>query len=300
MGRCRALLLALTVGIFSGCAGDRSSSSTSLFRKFHPFQGGTPADAVQLDVALVQIPYSDAARYRDLWTFLDEQAVTLEKKGPLEENGFRVGRVGSSAPEELVELVSQRRNCPDPRRIQMQLGKDDRVLELGSARPHVAFQVVQGEQTSPVDLERAQCCLAVTPTLTDDGRTRLQIVPKIKHEGKGRLPWLPLADRSGWTRSTQTPSESFNDLGWDVVLAPGEYLVIGAREDRPGTLGHASFMRPDEQPTPVKRLLVLRAWRPGQDAKLAGQEREETASGKGRQAAPLALQASWTARGVGP
>ncbi len=300
MGRCRALMLALTLGLLSGCAGERSSTSTSFFRKLRPFQPAVPADAVQLDVALVQIPTSDSARYRELWAFLDEQAVTLEKKGPLEENGFRVGRVGASPPEELVELVSQRRNCPDPRRIQMQPGKEDRVLELGAARPHVAFQIVQGEQTNRIDMENAQCCLSVTPTLTDDGRTRLQIVPKIKHEGKGRLPWLPLADRSGWTRQTQTPAEAFSDLGWDVVLAPGEYLVIGAREDRPGTLGHESFICPDEKPLPIKRLLVLRAWRPNQDAKLAGVERDGMGTGKGHQAPPLAFQAGWSARGACP
>jgi hypothetical protein len=284
------------LGILSGCSGERSATSTSFFSRLRPFQGNPPPDAFHLDVALVQIPYSDAARYSQLWTFLDEQAVTLEKKGVLEDNGFRIGRVGSTPPEELRELVSQRRNCPDPRRIQMQPGKDDRVLELEPGRTHVAFQLIQGEQANRIDLENAQCCLGVTPTLTDDGRTRLQIVPKVKHEGKGRMPWLPLADRSGWTRQTQQPAEAFNDLGWDVTLAPGEYLVIGARDDRPGTLGHESFVHPDEKPTPVKRLLVLRAWRPVQDAKLAGIEREATA-GKGH-APPLAIQAGWSARGA--
>jgi hypothetical protein len=295
MGRCRALLLALTLGILSGCSGERVATSSSFLSRLRPFQTSPPPDAVHLDVALVQIPYADAARYGELWTFLDEQAVNLEKKSTLEDNGFRVGRVGATPPEELRELVNQRRNCPDPRRIQMQPGKEDRVLDLGTARPHVAFQVIQGEQTNNIDLENAQCCLSVTPTLTDDGRTRLQIVPKIKHEGKNHIPWLPLADRSGWTRQMQQPSDTFPDLGWDVVLAPGEYLVIGARDDRPGTLGHEAFVRPDEKPVPVKRLLVLRAWRPVQDAKLAGIEHEGS-TGRGH-APPLAIQAGWSARG---
>ena len=41
-------------------------------------------------------------------------------------------------------------------------------------------------------------------------------------------------------------AEKIADLGWEVTMAPGEYLVIGAREDRPGTLGHQAFVRPDE------------------------------------------------------
>ncbi len=294
MRRCRALLLALLIGAAAGCAGERSSS-TSLLHRLRPFQGVTGPDAVQIDVALVQIPYGDAARYRELWTFLDEQAVALDKKSALEENGFRVGRVGANPPEELLELVSQRRSCPDPRRVQMLAGKDERAFDLGPVLHKASLEIIRGEQSMPVELEDALCCLGVTPVAAEDGRTRLQIVPKVK-QTRGPLGWLPRPDRSGWTRQFEPVAEKIADLGWEVTMAPGEYLVIGAREDKPGTLGHQAFVRPDEG-VPVKRLLVLRTWREGGGPKLA--EREPVPDGSPRRAPPLAVQAG-LARGVHP
>jgi hypothetical protein len=296
MGRCRGLVIALMLGSITGCLGDRATSSSSLLSRFRGSPAAAGPEPIQLDVALVQVPLSDDARYRDLWTFLDEQAVPLEKKTVLEENGYRVGRVGANPPEELLELMTNRRYCPNPRRIQIELFKEEKLLELGPVIEHATFSI-QGEQTRPVVLEDAQCCVGVLPSLTEDGRTRLILGPRIRHAGRDHMQWRPSADRSGWTRQIQKPVESYPGLDWEVQLVPGEYLVIGAREDRPDTIAHLSFLRFDEQ-LPVKRLLVLRAWRPA-DPRLGpgGGPIEE----RGREAVPLALQAGMpSARGVSP
>jgi hypothetical protein len=297
MGRCCALVLALTVGGLSGCTGDTGGSSTSWLQKIRPFQGVSGPEAVYLDVALVNIPLADTARYRSLWDFVDEQSIGMEKQSILEENGFRVGQTNGTAPGELYELLTTQRTCPNPRRIEMHAGKDERSLDLGPALPKIAFDIPQGEQSKHVELEQAQCCLSVAPFLTEDGRTRLVITPKVKHTNKGFMPWRPKADLSGWTRQFDRPVEEYPALSWEVSLAPGEFVVIGSREDRPGTLGHATFLRPDES-CPVKRLLVLRAWR-------QTEEQFTPTSGAGQPGsapAPLALQAGWSgsARGVSP
>jgi hypothetical protein len=298
MGRCRGLVLALMLGSITGCLGDRATSSSSLLSRFRGSPSPAGPEPIQLDFALVQVPLADDARYRDLWTFLDEQAVPLEKKTVLEENGYRVGRVGANPPEELLELMTNRRYCPNPRRIQIELCKEEKLLELGPAIEHASFNVVQSEQSRQVALESAQCCIGVLLSLTEDGRTRLSLGPRIRHAGRDHMPWRPSADLSGWSRQFQKPVESFPGLDWEVQLMPGEYLVIGAREDRPDTIAHLSFLRFDEQ-LPVKRLLVLRAWRPA-DPRLApggGGPTEETR----REAVPLALQAGMSsARGVAP
>ena len=112
------------------------------------------------------------------------------------------------------------------------------------------------------------------------------------------MPWRPLADRSGWTLQLQQPTEAYAALGWEVSLAPGEYLVVGARFDRPGTLGHEAFVRTDE-PAPVQRLLFLRTARPGAvlDLGLPSAASDGTSS----RPPPLALQASWSSvRGTCP
>jgi hypothetical protein len=89
-------------------------------------------------------------------------------------------------------------------------------------------------------------------------------------------------------------------LGWDVTVAPNEYVVLGARSDRPATLGHASFVRGGEA-VPVQRLLVIRTTRPDKGLEPTATAEAPAELSLRSKAPPLALQASWTvARGDVP
>jgi hypothetical protein len=50
-----------------------------------------------------------------------------------------------------------------------------------------------------------------------------------------------------------------------VTLGANEYVVVGARFDRPGSLGCQAFVRADESP-PAQRMLVIRTCRTAPDA----------------------------------
>src|SRR5206468_3199315 len=160
----RAVMTALLLTVLPGCLGDQAGSKAWL-RRLSPFQGVSGPDVVNLQVALIQVPYADFARYRDLWTFLDEQAVQMEKQGELEE---------------------------------------------------------------------AQCCLGVAPSLDENGGVRLSVTPKVRHASSSKLPWRPRSDRAGWSLNFQQPVEEFPEAGFEVPINPGQYLVVGARVDRPG------------------------------------------------------------------
>jgi hypothetical protein len=84
------------------------------------------------------------------------------------------------------------------------------------------------------------------------------------------------------------PDEAYPWLSWELTVAANEYVVVGTRLDRPGTLGHCCFLHGEGRP-PVQRLLVLRTARaPGRPAL------DESLS----RSPPLALQAGWnSARG---
>jgi hypothetical protein len=77
-----------------------------------------------------------------------------------------------------------------------------------------------------------------------------------------------------------------------VTLAPNEYVVVGARFDRPGSLGYQAFVRADESP-PVQRLLVIRTSRTAPDAPDDGDDGLERSP-------PVASQASSSAVPAGP
>lgn len=290
-----ALVAALALTVLPGCLGEGQGTSSAWLQRFRPFQGVTGPNAVHMDVALIELPYADASRYRDLWNFIDEsdRIVSLEKKAILEENGFRVGLVGGNPPGELLELLTNKRTCPGPRRIQIVAGQEERCLEVGPVLPATSFQVSEGGQLRSVDLIQAQCCLTLAPSLADEGRVRIQVTPKVRHScSNNKVPWKPSGDRSGWMLNLQQPLEAFPAAGFEVSLAPGEYLIVGARQDRPATLGCQTFVRPGEA-VPVQRLLVLRAWRPNDEPTLP--------EGLRQGPVPLVVQASRPSmRGVAP
>jgi hypothetical protein len=134
------------------------------------------------------------------------------------------------------------------------------------------------------DLRQASCQLEVVPRLVEDGHVCLRFTPIVRH-GNARVVPLVEKDPDGPLRLTmeaRAPVETFSQLSWECTVAVNELVAIGARLDRPGTLGHACFL-PAEQPTPTQWLLVVRACRVPQ-----GQSVDETLA----QAPPIAMQAA--------
>src|SRR5437879_3678835 len=113
--------LALLALAFAGCVNPQPERSSSWLNRIRPFQG-TP-NVVTFDVALLELRPNDPVINGPLWTLADESAVDLEKKGVLEDNGFRIGQVGGLTPRGLAELLRSEQSCANPRRIQIKGGK---------------------------------------------------------------------------------------------------------------------------------------------------------------------------------
>lgn len=250
----RSLLVGLLIGVLAGCSTSRPERTTSWMQQLN---GPSGSDVVHLDVALLEVPLSDVYVSEGLWEVADEQVVPMESKAMLEDNGFRVGQIGGLPPVGLQERLTSERSCVNPRRLQLRSGKAT-TLALGPTAGRLQFQLRQDGEETPMALEQAQSSLAVVPSLTREGRVRLQFTPQVKH-GETSLNFKPASDRSGWTLQEQRPEETFAALRWEVTLSPNEYIVVGAA-DHPTSLGHQSFIRPNER-VPVQRLLVIRAGR---------------------------------------
>jgi hypothetical protein len=237
-----------------------------------------------MEVAVIVRPLGDHAVNRALWEQADEQAVDLERKVALEDNGFRAGLIGRVPPAGLRDLLDSPRSNPDPRYVRLHAGNPVPV-SLGRPGTHCRFHLVQDERATPVELDDAECLLEIVPTLSDDGRTLLRFTPHIKH---GKPSGSPRAVRepSGthrWERETQQPEEAYLALSWEMALVPNEYLVLGTRLDQADTLGHRCFLG-TENGRRVQRLLVIRTARPQPGTGL-----EDETVGR---APPVALQAT--------
>jgi hypothetical protein len=281
-------LLAVVLALASGAAG-------CCFQGTAP-GGATAGDArraaeapaghgIVVDVRLVERPAGDEFLNQGVWDLGNEQCVDLEVKPVLEVNGLRVGLIGGTLPPRLQALLKSPRTCPDPRVLHA--APDQPIpLAVGPPRPKLAFRSFQGGQGRAAELADASCFFEVTPALVGEGGVRLRFTPHIRH-GKAKAEPQVARDPDGslrWAVEAKEPVEEFPQLVWELPVNADEYVLIGARCDRPGTLGAAYFLTADGK---GQKLLVLRA------ARLSSRAVDENLS----QSPPLALQATWTARG---
>jgi hypothetical protein len=289
----QAVLLALLAGWpAAGCLPARSGTDPTLAGP--RFGAGTATDVVRIDVAVIERPAGDRYLNHALWDLADEQAVDLERKTALDDNGFRVGLIGGMVPAEMLTLLTSEKSCADPHRLQLRAGHST-SMGLGGEQARVRFALNQGEKAAPVELAKALCEFEVVPSLADGGRVTLRFTPLVKHGSQQREP-RALHDASGersWAMMVQQPTETYENLSWEITVAPDEYVVVGTRLEQDDTLGRCFFLDTESR-KPVQRLLVIRTGRAAPDA-----TPDEVVPGKA--VPPLALQASWgTVRGMGP
>jgi hypothetical protein len=291
----RNLCVALFGCLLTGCASGVAVQSSAFLEALRPSHGPTGPDIVDIEVALIEGPVGDHYLNGELWTLADDQVVAVERQGLLEDNGFRVGQVGGIPPAGLQERLTSQRSCVDSRRFRLHAGTST-PINLGNTISRCHFQVHQSTDGEVVALEHADCALLVVPSLTADGKTRLNFTPQIQ-SGKPEKFYGVAPGRAGWVVEEQRPTAQYAALDWEVTLDVNEYVVIGARFDHPETLGHAFFVRGGE-PAPKQLLLVVRTSRV-----LAGVEGAEDLKSQDQdigESPPLALRASLTPIPTGP
>jgi hypothetical protein len=293
MAQGRALRWGLLFGLVAGCTAAKPMQSSS-WQAAGPFLDISGSDVVRLIVALVERPLPDAYLSRDVWLMADEQAVPLERKSILEENGIRIGHIGGLKPAALQKLLTSDQSCADPRCFVVHSGKPAKLVLGPSANEFQCVLHVDGQAT-PVHFHQATYLLTVVPTLGKAGELRLQFTPQVQH-GETALTAHVVEDSLGYLFQAERPTQAYPSLAWEVTLRPTQYLVIGARTDRPDSLGYQCFLRRDEA-VPVQRLLVVRACAAAEEeAEPTLVPEEDTVTPRVRS---LALQANGTAAGRG-
>ncbi len=284
-------LLVLILLLAGGCLTPEPTRSSSWLKKFSSASLALGGDKVLMDIALLERSEGDPYLNHDLWLSTDEQIVPLEQKARLEDNGFRVGQIVGTTPAALQTLLTSERCCVNPRRRLVQSGYTASQL-LGPIRAECRYQVQEDGPTAEITLGNAQFLLDVMPALTSDGRTRLRFTPRVEF-GEALPNFRPAPDRSGWTLQLERPSKNYPQLSWEVVLRPNEYLVIGARPDKPLSLGQQAFVQTQGSQA-VQRLLVIRTSRPPRGSDADDEPTLEDLARAGP-SPPLALQATMTA-----
>jgi hypothetical protein len=268
LGRATPLALLLASGCVWPGVGRPDGPNTSL----KPAVGPTGPDAVGLQLAVLEVPVGDRYVNGGLWTTADEQAVSLDHKAVLDDNGLRVGLIGGMRPAEFDDLLNSPRSNPNSRWVQMRAGHA-RVIPLGGVRPTCQFRLAG--DGAPTIVEQAQCAVQITPTVAADGGVTLTFVPLVRR-----------SDRPVWAAPTDddlpggsAAGDQFPALGWEVTVSARELVIVGTQFERLDTLGRALFVDPDGA-RPVQRLLVIQAVRPASAESRATEDRATVASGQ--------------------
>lgn len=259
-------LVLLALAPAGGCtAFPEPALTTSWLRRQHILPPEIENQIVQLELPLLERPLGDPFINRELWQYTDEMIVGLDHKAAVEDNGYRVGKIVGMTPGKLRELLRSERSCSNPQRRIFPSGHS--VLQyLSPVWPHCDYSVQLARQTRAESFDQARFCLDIKATLTSDGKTRLTFTPKVEN-GELTLPFQPDPDKQTWKYRVEKPCRSYLELSWNAVLAPGEFLVIGAAPDKEGSLGYRSFVQDDG--SPVQRLLVIRTSRAVGDEPIA-------------------------------
>jgi hypothetical protein len=295
------LLPGVLLALLAGCAARQTLARGGL-EQGPPGQPALGPDGVVVDFAVLECRAGDVLHLRylngELWDSTDEQAVDLERKAVLADNGFRVGHLVGTTPSQLQNLLTSPRYCALRWRQILPAGKPV-TLTVGRTVPEMRYRLAQGDREGEEALEKAQAYLVTLPELTADGRTRLQFTPQIQY-GDAVREYEVAADRSQWMLTCRRSRKTYPGLGWEVQLAPNEYVIIGAATDNPLSLGYQFFLQEDGQ-SQVQRLLLIRTSRAGDTPAEGPANLPAAEAAQGPPPSALALQASWTAaRGSPP
>lgn len=317
MRRGWALLLALLLAPLNGCFTVQPEQPGVHHNARVPFATPASDELVVMEIALLEGTVNDAYLNGSLWDVVDETA-NAERQTLLHDNGFRMGSLGPTPPEDLISLMMTQRNQTNIRQRLLPAGMAAAV-PIGPSWTQCSFDLKKNGDVFPVELDKAQFGLDIVASAGRDGGTTLTFTPLVRH---GEPNWLPRPthDPNGvmrWEKQAQEqPSERYPWLSWELNVATNEYVVVGTQSERIGTLGHRTFLNA-ECAAPAQRLLVMRVVRPPRGESktddLASQLPllpesffvpfcgETSLEALNRQPPPLAAQAAWSAvRGVRP
>jgi hypothetical protein len=259
--------------MLSSCAVGCASSATSTRNKspLAPFKPSLETST--LDVTFVRHEYELTALNDELWSQVDETAIPADVRSALLMNGLRAGVITGAVPLQLESMLSGQSQTARLSTEGLAAAANQPVIAPSLSQrtlhvlPNQRSELLTSDVYERLNLLvreennegfgntyfKAHCALAVTATPLGDGRVRLSLVPEVQH-GEPRQQYR--GDDGMWRVDSSRPKVSLEKMAFDVVLSPGQAVVLGARADRPSSVGHYFFTEPVAGELEQKLLLI--------------------------------------------
>ncbi|MBC8115293.1 MAG: hypothetical protein H7062_12990 [Candidatus Saccharimonas sp.] len=260
------LVVALAVSTLMGCSLFPTEEAVSKVESRRPSLPPIRAaqNAIQLEVLFVERPADDPLLGPLLWREIDQiAAIPAETRELLQQNGFRVGHVGSSLPPTVQTLlgivgkgdggdsanakplVGSRKSLPP--------GMDTEV-QTGEERESCQLNIVQGDRVKRHEYQSARSLFRMKSARLQDGWVRIDFQPEI-HHGENRVRHTPTEE--GWAYRSRQNVDARHAHQFSLTMNVGEMAIITAAPDQPETMGDLFFCR-DDDGIKKQRVLIVR------------------------------------------
>ncbi len=240
LGLAIMVLLAVVVG---GCASWNRDSNDSNEVRLPP--NPMMPRAVALEIAVAQIDQDQLETLDQLWNQLDHQAIELETRKRLDQNGLRVGVIPPKPPELLSQLLDDKsidtsqlepwqqqfvRNGHDKRRSlilheRIQNGEGEaHEVPVSDVLPVATWSVTTSDSQFTGQGQQVRGFIKLVTYPKGDGRVTIELVPEI-HHGRQR-PTIGVADDAFFFKNQQSV-QVLKELKVIYSVRPGETLIMG-------------------------------------------------------------------------
>jgi hypothetical protein len=241
------------------------------------------SDSVALEIGLVQLDDSQIELFEAFWNRLDHQKIDVAVRKNLDQNGLRAGSMPSNPPAAFLELIK-----PRPAEFESLDLVEQQMLERGQLElktrmlihqrivnrrsdtykvatseqhPQYQWKVLRSGQESFGSGEWVQALVEINTSPQSDGSAKVRLTPRINY---GPVQTTIGVGEREFAYDSGQAGQSLPELAMEVVLRPGETVVLAPTPDR-ADLGQLFFetLRPsvDTNRTPshlTHRFLLVR------------------------------------------
>lgn len=252
--------LAVVGCVMSGCMHDAASLvDVSGWQRLKPKLPKLTPDVVELHYIFVEREAGNDDIDQNVWEEANEQAIALDVKNELNDNGIRVGVLGSRLSPKMHELLEKSNSSNQGRRHHTRSGGLVKI-QMTEVMPQLSLLTNLNGRPRGQEIENAQGYLNVTPGLKARDSIQIAVLPVVEH-GRRRNRYTPRPEYGGWQLRNEREAQTFEELKVELNIESGDYLIIGCRSDQKGTLGHTLFNKTVDGRA-RQTLLVIRPVRP--------------------------------------
>ncbi|MEI6504441.1 MAG: hypothetical protein WCO90_00995 [Planctomycetota bacterium] len=222
------------------------------------------ARTIHLEVLFVRCNEHDKALCEEIWTFVDERALSDPACRALNANGLRAGIVTGHLPPHLAErFASNEAAAADiagldaaltRRLLQLLPGKRSEIVTASRLQSVVLLEQCDGEVRGST-FHDVTAEMAVEARPAADGRVRIEAVPELRH-GPVEKSWV--GEDGMFRLETGQRRHRMDHVGIDVTVPQGSMLVIGCAGDASATVGDVLLREHGRGDRSTMRLLAIR------------------------------------------